>query len=63
MNINTNQKWQLILGGLSIILLIAWLFFPGWRASKIFGIISMACFATCNIISFIGEEKKKNKPE
>ena len=63
MNINTSQKWQLILGGLSIILLIAWLFFPGWRASKILGIISMALLATSNIISFIGEEKKKNKPK
>ena len=61
MNINTKQKRQLIVGGLSIILLIAWLFFPGWRASKILGIISMALLATSNIILSVKRRSVDNK--
>lgn len=63
MSINTMQKRYLIIGGLSIVLLIAWLVIPGWKASKILGILSMALLAVGMARSFCDEEKKKNKPE
>ena len=63
MSINTKQKVQLIVGGLSIVVLIGWLTIPGWEAGKILGIISMALIATSMALSFCNEEKRKNKAE
>ena len=56
---NKKQIFQAIIGSLALILIIIWLFFPGWGASKILGIIANACVFTSMLLSYLAEEKKK----
>ena len=58
---NKKQKWQLGLAGCFVILLILWLFEPGWRVTKILGIISNALLLLSMLLSYRAEEKMKNK--
>ena len=58
---NRKQKMQLVLAGISFVLLILWLFEPGWRASKILGIISSALLIVSMLLSYRAEEKMKKK--
>ena len=60
---NRKQKMQLGLAGCFIVLLILWLFEPGWRVSKILGIISNALLLISMLLSYRTEEKNKKKNE
>ena len=60
---NKKQKWQLGLVGCFVILLILWLFEPGWRVTKILGIISNALLLLSMLLSYRAEEKNKEKSE
>ena len=58
---NRRQKMHLGLAGLFVVLLILWFFEPGWRVSKILGIISNALLLISMLLSFRAEEKNKKK--
>ena len=58
---NKKQKWQLGLAGCFVVLLILWLFEPGWRASKILGIISNALLLISMLLSYRAEVKNNKK--
>jgi hypothetical protein len=58
---NNKQKWQLGLAGCFVVLLILWLFEPGWRVTKILGIISNALLLLSMLLSYRAEEKMKKK--
>ena len=58
---NRKQKMQLGLTGCFVVLLILWLFEPGWRASKILGIIANALLLISMLLSYRAEEKNKKK--
>lgn len=58
---NKKQKWQLGLAGCIVVLLILWLFEPGWRVTKILGIISNALLLLSMLLSYRAEEKMKKK--
>jgi hypothetical protein len=60
---NRKQKMQLGLAGCFVVLLILWFFEPGWRASKILGIISNAMLLISMLLSYRAEEKNKKKEE
>ena len=60
---NRKQKMQLGLAGCFVVLLILWLFEPGWRASKILGIIANALLLISMLLSYRAEEKNKKKDE
>ena len=60
---NKKQKWQLGLAGCFVVLLILWLFEPGWRVTKILGIISNALLLISMLLSYRTEEKNKKKNE
>ena len=55
------QKWQLGLAGCFVVLLILWLFEPGWRVTKILGIISNALLLLSMLLSYRAEEKMDKK--
>ena len=52
---------QLGLAGCFVVLLILWLFEPGWRVTKILGIISNALLLLSMLLSYRAEEKMKKK--
>jgi len=58
---NKKQKWQLGLAGYLVVLLILWLFEPGWRVTKILGIISNALLLLSMLLSYRAEEKNNKK--
>ena len=58
---NKKQKWQLGLAGSFVFLLVLWLFEPGWRVTKILGIISNALLLLSMLLSYRAEEKMKEK--
>ena len=58
---NKKQTWQLGLAGYFVVLLILWLFEPGWRVTKILGIISNALILLSMLLSYRAEEKIKKK--
>ena len=60
---NKKQKWQLGLAGYLVVLLILWLFEPGWRVTKILGIISNALLLLSMLLSYRAEEKMKKDKE
>ena len=60
---NKKQKWQLGLAGYFVVLLILWLFEPGWRVTKILGIISSALLLLSMLLSYRAEEKMKKDKE
>ena len=61
MIMNNNQKRQLILAGCFVVLMILWLFVPGWRAAKILGIIANALLLLSMLVSYRAEERMKKK--
>ena len=60
---NKKQKWQLGLAGCFVVLLILWLFEPGWGVSKILGIIANALLLLSMLLSYRAEEKMKGKDD
>lgn len=60
---NKKQKMQLGLAGYFVVLLILWLFEPGWRVTKILGIISNALLLLSMLLSYRAEEKMKKDKE
>ena len=58
---NKKQKWQLGLAGCFVVLLILWLFEPGWRVTKILGIISNALLLLSMLLSYRAEKKMQKK--
>ena len=60
---NRKQKMQLGLAGCFVVLLILWFIEPGWRVSKILGIISNAMLLISMLLSYRAEEKNKKKDE
>jgi hypothetical protein len=58
---NKKQKMQLGLAGCFVVLLILWLFEPGWRVTIILGIISNALLLLSMLLSYRAEEKMKKK--
>lgn len=60
---NKKQKRQLGLAGCFFVLLILWLFEPGWGVIKILGIISNVLLLLSMLLSYRAEEKMKKKDE
>ena len=60
---NKRQIAQTIVGLLALALMVFWFFEPGWKSSKILGIISTAMLAASMVISYIAEEKAKKDKE
>ena len=58
---NKQQKMQLTLGILFVVLLIIWLVLPGNIYSRIPGVISSALGILSMVLSYRAEEKNKNK--
>ena len=58
---NKRQKFQASLATFCAIYIIAWLFFPGWGASKILGISAGVLTLIAMFLSYRAEEKKKHK--
>ena len=54
---------QLGLAGCFVVLLILWLFEPGWRVSIILGIIANALLLLSMLLSYRAEEKMKGKDD
>lgn len=54
---NNKQKKQAFFALLAIVYIIVLLFFPGWGASKILGIIAGVCFLIAMYVSYKAEEK------
>lgn len=57
---NKKQKAQVTVGAVFVILLILWLFMPGWGSAKIISIISALMIIASMSLSYIAEEKGKN---
>ena len=60
---NKRQKLQVSLAAFFIVYIIVLLFFPGWGASKILGIISGVLILMALYLSYRAEEKNKNKTD
>ena len=60
---NKRQKWQVVLAILFAVLFILWLFEPGWRVAKILGLIANALLFLSMLISYLAENKNKEKSE
>ena len=61
MEMNKRQKLQVALSIVAALLIVFWLFFPGWEAGKIMAIIGNALLITSMVLSYIAEENKKQK--
>ena len=61
MEMNKRQKLQVALSIVAALLIVFWLFIPGWEAGKIMAIIGNALLITGMVLSYIAEEKKKQK--
>lgn len=57
------QKGQIILAILFAVLFILWLFEPGWRITKILGLIGNALLFLSMFISYQREKKDIEKSE
>lgn len=57
---NNRQKWQVGIGTLFVILLVLWLFMPGWGSSKIVSIVAALLMIASMAISYFAEEKRKD---
>lgn len=60
---NKKQKLQMSLAALCVVYIIVWLFFPGWEAAKILGILSGVCILIALYGSYRAEEKNKTNTE
>ena len=58
---NKKQKLQASLAALIVIYIIVLLFFPGWEASKILGIIAGVSTLIALYVAYKAEEKNKTK--
>ena len=58
---NKRQKLQVSLAALIVIYIIILLFFPGWKVSKILGIIAGVSTLIALYFSYRAEEKNMNK--
>jgi Flp pilus assembly protein TadB len=56
---NKKQKWQVSLAAFIVVFTIVWLFFPGWKATKILGILSGVFTVIALYLSYRAEEKNK----
>ena len=61
MEMNKRQKLQVALSIVAALLIVFWLFIPGWEDGKIMAIIGNALLITSMVLSYIAEEKKKQK--
>ena len=59
MNINKKQKFQVSLAALIVVYIIVLLFFPGWKASKILGIVASVLTLIAIYGAYKAEEKNK----
>ena len=60
---NKRQKLQVSLAAFFVVYIIVLLFFPGWGASKILGILSGVLILMALYISYRAEEKNKKIPK
>ena len=58
---NKRQKFQASLAALIVIFIIVLLFFPGWKVSKILGIIASVSTLIALYVAYKAEEKNKTK--
>ncbi len=56
---NRRQKLQVSLAAFIVVYIIFWLFFPGWGAGKILGIIASVLTLMAIYFSYRAEEKNK----
>ena len=63
MNMNKKQKFQVSLAVLIVVYIIVLLFFPGWKASKILGILSGVSILIALYLAFRAEEKNKTNTD
>ena len=56
MNMNKKQKFQVSLAALAVVYIIALLFFPGWEASKILGILAGVCTLIAVYLAYKAEK-------
>ena len=56
---NKKQKLQASLAAFFVVYIIILLFFPGWKASKILGIVASVCILIALYLSYKAEEKNK----
>ena len=57
---NKKQKFQASLAAFIVVYIIVLLFFPGWKASKILGIVASVCTLLALYLSYKAEEKNKS---
>ena len=57
---NKKQKLHVSLATLIVVYIIVWLFIPGWKGSKILGIIAGVSTLIAIYGAYRAEEKKKN---
>ena len=55
---NKKQKLQAALAALIVVYIIVWLFFPGWKAGKILGILAGICTLIAVCMAIKAEKKK-----
>ncbi len=60
---NKRQKLQVSLAAFFVVYIIVWLFFPGWGASKILGIVSGVLTLIALYYSYRAEEKNKKNTD
>ena len=60
---NKRQKLQVSLAAFFVVYIIVWLFFPGWGATKILGIISGVLTLIALYYSYRAEEKNKKNTD
>ena len=60
---NKRQKLQVSLAAFFIVYIIVLLFFPGWGANKILGIISGVLILMAFYLSYRAEEKNKKNSD
>ena len=60
---NKRQKLQMPLAAFIVVYIIVWLFFPGWGAVKILGIISGLLTLIAIYFSYRAEEKNKTNSD
>ena len=60
---NKRQKLQVSLAAFFVVYIIVWLFFPGWGASKILGIVSGVLTLIALYYSYRAEETNKKNTD
>lgn len=60
---NKRQKLQVALAVFFVVYILFLLFFPGWKAGKILGIIGGVCMLIALYVSYRAEEKNKHNTD